>query len=71
MIGEHLTDDRQAAVERLDYRVDLDPVAGRQDHRLGDQGGSEEFLDDLGLIGLVGAQTFEHCHRRAAVRNAE
>jgi hypothetical protein len=29
------------------------------------------FFDDLGLIGLVGAQTFEHGHRRAAVRNAE
>ena len=71
VFGEHLTDDRQAAVEGLDDRVDLDAVAGGQHHGLGDQRGLQHLVDDLGLIGLVGAQLLQHGHRRAAVRNPE
>ena len=37
MLGEHLPDDRQTAVEGVDHRVDLDPVAGGQHHGLGHQ----------------------------------
>ena len=71
VFGEHLTDHRQAAVEGLDHRVDLDAVAGGQHHGLGHQRGLQHLVDDLGLIGLVGAQLLEHGHRRAAVRNPE
>ena len=71
MLGEHLTDDREATVEGLDDGVDLDAVAGGQHHRLGNQRGLQHLLDDLGLFGLVGAQLLEDRHRRAAVRNPE
>ena len=71
MLGEHLADHRKATVERLDDGVDLDPVAGRQHHRLGDQGRLQHLVDDLGLIGLVGAQLLKHRNRRAAMRNPE
>ena len=67
MLGEHLPDHRQPAVERLDDGVDLDAVAGRQHHRLGHQRRLQHPLDDLGLIGLVGAQLLQNRHRRAAV----
>jgi hypothetical protein len=71
MLGEHLPDHRQATVERLDDRVDLDAVAGRQHHRLGHQRRLQHLVDDLELIGLVGAQLLQHRHRRAAVRHPE
>ena len=71
VFGQHRADHRQAAVERLDDGVDLDAVAGGQHHRLGDQRGLQHLVDDLGLIGLVGAQLLQHRHRRAAVRNPE
>ena len=71
MFGEHLADHRQAAVEGIDDRVHLDPVAGGQHHGLGHQRGLQHLFDDLGLIGLVGAQLLQHGDRRAAVRNAE
>ena len=71
MFGEHLSDHRKAAVEGLDHRVDLDAVARGQHHGLGHQRGLQHLVDDLGLIGLVGAQLLQHRHGRAAVRNAE
>ena len=71
MFGEHLADHRQAAVEGIDDRVDLDAVTGGQHHGLGHQRGLQHLVDDLGLIGLVGAQLLQHGDRRAAVRNAE
>ena len=71
VFGQHLADHREAAVEGLDDGVDLDAVAGGQHHRLGHQGGLQHLVDDLGLIGLVGAQLLQHRHRRAAVRNPE
>ena len=71
VLGQHLADHRKAAVEGLDDGVDLDAVAGGQHHRLGHQRGLQHLVDDLGLIGLVGAQLLQHRHRRAAVRNPE
>ena len=71
VLGEHLPDHRQAAVEGLDHRVDLDAVAGGQHHGLGHQRRLQHLVDDLGLIGLVGAQLLQDGHRRAAVRNPE
>ena len=69
MLGEHLPDHRKTAVEGLDDRVHLDPVAGGEHHGLGHQRGLQHLVDDLGLIGLIGAQMLQHGHRRAAVRN--
>jgi hypothetical protein len=71
MFGEHLPDHRQPAVERLDDGVDLDAVARGQHHRLGDERGLQYLIDDLGLIGLIGAQLLEDRHRRASVGNPE
>ena len=71
VFGQHLADHRETAVEGLDDGVDLDAVAGGQHHRLGHQRGLQHLVDDLGLIGLVGAQLLQHRHRRAAVRNPE
>ena len=71
VLGEHLPDHRQAAVEGIDDRVDLDPVARGQHHGLGHQRGLQHLVDDLGLIGLLGAQLLQHRHRRATVRNPE
>ena len=71
VLGEHLTDHRQTTVERLDDRVDLDAVAGGQHHGLGNQRRFQHLVDDLGLIGLVGAQLLQHGHRGTAVRNPE
>ncbi len=56
LLGEHLPDHRQPAVERLDDGVDLDAVAGGQHHRLGHQRRLQHLFDDLGLFGLIGAQ---------------
>ncbi len=46
--GEQLGDVRQAAVELLDDRVDLDPVAGRQDDDLGHVLGRHRVRQELG-----------------------
>ena len=59
MLREHLPDHREAAVEGLDDGVDLDAVAGGQHHRLGHQRRLQDLVDDLGLIGLVGAQLLQ------------
>ena len=37
VLSEHLTDHRKTAVECIDYRIDLDAVAGGQHHRFGHQ----------------------------------
>ncbi len=58
-------------MECVDDGVDLDAVAGGQHHRLGDQRGLQHVVDDLGLIGLIGAELLQDGHRRAAVRNPE
>ncbi len=71
VLGEHLTDGLQTAVERVDDRVDLHPVAGRQHHRLGDQRRLEDLTDQLGLIGFAGRQPLEHADRCASVRHPE
>ena len=72
VLGEHLAYHRQPAVERVDDGVHLDAVAGRQDHRLGDQGRLQHRVDDLRLIGFVrAAELFEHGDRRAAMRHPE
>jgi hypothetical protein len=69
VLGEHLADRRQAAVEGVDHRVDLDPVAGGQHHGLGHQRRLQHLIDDLGLIGFVGGQLLENRDRRAAMRH--
>ena len=71
VLRQHLADHRQAAVERLDDRVNLDAVAGGQHHRLGHQRRLQHCVDDLGLIGLIGGQLLEDGDRRAAVRDPE
>ena len=71
VLGEHLADHRQTAVEGVDHRVDLDPVAGGQHHRLGHQRRLQHLIDDLGLIGFVGGQLLENRDRRAAMRHPE
>ena len=37
VVGQHLADHRQAAVEGVDHGVDLYPVTGGEQHRLGHQ----------------------------------
>jgi hypothetical protein len=69
--GEHLADGRQAAVEGVDDRVDLDAVAGREHHGLGHQRRLHDLVDDLDLLGFVGAELFQNGDRRAAVRHTE
>ena len=71
VIGEHLTDCGESAVEGVDDGVDLDPVAGGQDHRLGHQRGLQHLLDDLDLVGIAGGELFENRDRSAAVRHPE
>jgi len=68
VFGEHLPDHRQATMECVDDRVDLDAVAGRQDHRLGDQRRLQKTVGDLFPVGVLGAQLLEHRHRCGAVR---
>jgi hypothetical protein len=69
--GQHLADHRQAAVERVDDRVDLDPVAGGQHHGLGHQRGLQQLVDELCLIGLIRTQLLQDRDGRTAVRNSE
>ncbi len=68
---QHLPDYRQPAVERVHHRVDLDPIARRQQHDFGHQRRLQHPFDDFGLIGFVDAEPFQDGDRRAAVRNPE
>ncbi len=71
VLGEHLTDGRQAAVEGVDHRVDLDPVAGREHHGLGHQRRLQHLVDDLDLVRLIGGQLLENGDRSASMRHPE
>lgn len=71
VFGEHLSDRRQSGVEGVDDGVDLNPVAGRQDHRLGDERRLQHLLDDLYLIGFSGAELLEYGDGGATVRDPE
>ncbi len=71
LLGEHLADGRQAAVEGVDDRVHLDAVAGREHHGLGHQRRLHDPVDDLDLLGFVGAELLQNGDRRAAVRHTE
>jgi hypothetical protein len=71
MLGQHRPDHRETAVERLDDGVDLDAIARGEHHGLGNQRGLQQLCDDLGLIGLGGAQLLKHRHRSTTVRNPE
>ena len=71
VLGQHLTDRGEATVKSINDRIDLDPVAGRQDHRLGHQGRLEHPLNQLVLVRLIGDELFENRNRGAAVGNPE
>ena len=50
--AEHAGDVGEAAVEGVDDRVDLDAVAGRQHHHLGDVAAAQHLVEQLGdLVG--------------------
>ena len=71
VVGKYLADGRQAAVEGVDHGVDLDAVAGREHHGLGYQRRLHHPVDDLDLLGFVGAELLQNGDRRAAVRHTE
>lgn len=69
--AQDVGDGFQSGVEGLDDGVDLDAVAGGDDHDLVDVGRLHELRQHLGTIGLGDRQFLENRHRRAAVRRAE
>ena len=71
MFGKHLSDGLKSAMEGVDDGVDLDAIARREHHRLGDQRRLQDLADHLGLIGLVGGELLEHRDRCASVRHPE
>ena len=71
LVGEHLADGRQAAVEGVDDGVDLDAVAGGEHHGLGHQRRLHDPVDELDLLRFVGAELLQNGDGRAAVRDTE
>jgi hypothetical protein len=68
--AEHAGDVGEAAVEGVDDRVDLDPVAGRQHHHLGDVAAAYHLVEQLGHHLSADGHPLQQLDRRAAVRQA-
>ena len=71
MVGEDFTDLGECTVERVDDRVDLDPVAGGDDHRLGDVRRRQKLVDQLRTIGVGDSYPLEHRDGRASMRDPD
>ena len=66
--AQHGGDVGEAAVEGVDDRVDLDAVAGRQHHHLGDVAAAQHLVEQLGDLVDPDGGAFQQLHGGAAVR---
>jgi hypothetical protein len=64
---QHRGDVGEAAVERVDHRVDLDAVARRDQHRLRDVLAAQHLAHELGHVGGGHGGPLQHVDGRAAV----
>jgi len=60
--GEHPDDVAKPGVERLDDRVDLDPVAGADQHRFGHGGALQQLAEDLAGVPGRDRHPLPHAH---------